>query len=370
MMPGWFRKFAVILVCSLTAAVASAQAPPGPNPPRPGAKAEPSRDTPQIRVRVDLVTTPVTVRDSTGELMLRLDKGDFRVFDNGVEQRIEDFDLGGDPISLALIVQTSSRIEPMLPAVRKSGILITELILGQTGEAAIIGYDDDVRLELPFTADKEVIEKSLARVRMGTSGALLHDALSRAVSLLRERPSTRRRVALVIGEAVDTGSELKLGEVLREAQRANVTIYSVGISTTAAMLRGQPPRGPSPITPEGTFPMPPRPGTVQTPGTEQQRAGNINLLALIAWLVSRAADAAGENSLELATTGTGGMHVATFKDESIERALSKIGAELHAQYMLTYRPTGIDPAGYHDIKVQVNNPRLDVRARPGYFVAP
>jgi VWFA-related protein len=364
------------LLCALAASLLlaaplPAQAPPGANPPRPGAKSEAPRETPQIRVRVDLVTTPVTVRDATGELVLALEKKDFRVFDNGVEQRVEDFDLGGDPISLVLVVQTSSRIEPMLPAVRKTGILVTETVLGQTGRAALIAYDDDVRLELPFTDNKETIEKSLAQVRMGTSGARLHDALGRAVSLLSEQPEARRRVVLVIAEAVDTGSDFKLGEVLRDAQRANVTIYSVGISTTAALLRGQPQRrGPSPVTPEGTFPMPPRPGTVQTPSTEQQARGNMDLLALIAWLVSRAADAAGENSLELATAGTGGMHVATFKDSSIEQAISKIGAELHAQYTLTYRLTGTEPTGYHEIKVQVTDPRFAVRARPGYYVAP
>jgi VWFA-related protein len=349
---------------------APAQAPPGANPPRPGAKIELGRDLPQIRVRVDLVTTPVTVRDAAGEMVLHLDKSNFRVFDNGVEQTVEDFDLGGDPISLVLVVETSSRIEPMLPAIRKAGILVTETVMGQTGRAAIIGFDDDIRLELPFTENKETVEKSLAGVRMGTSGALLHDALGQAVSLLSEQPSARRRVVLVISEAVDTGSDLKLGEVLRAAQRSNVSIYSVGISTTAAMLRGQQRRGPSPITPEGTFPMPPPPGGVNTPTTEQQRRTGADLFALIAWIVSRALDATGENSLELATAGTGGMHVATFKDASIEQAISKIGAELHAQYTLTYRPTGTDPTGYHDIKVQVSDPKLDVRARPGYYVAP
>jgi VWFA-related protein len=365
------KSCAALCGALLLPASAWTQAPPGANPPRPGAKVEAPREQPQIRVRVDLVSTPVTVRDPAGELILHLEKKDFRVFDNGVEQRVEDFDLGGDPVSLVLVVETSSRIEPLLPAVRKTGILVTETVLGQTGRAAIVAYDDDIRLELPFTDNKEQIEKSLASVRMGTSGARLHDALWQAVSLLSEQPASRRRVILVVAEAADTGSDLKLGEVLRDAQRANVTIYSVGLSTTAALLRAQPQRrGPSPITPEGTFPMPPRPGSVQTPTTEQQARGNIDLLALIAWLVSRAADAMGENSLELATTGTGGMHVATFKDASIEQAISRIGAELHAQYTLTYRPTGTETTGYHEIKVQVADPRLAVRARPGYYVAP
>jgi len=361
------------LAVSLAAGSVSAQAPPGPLPPKPGAKAQqPPPEKPQIKVRVELVSTPVTVRDASGELVMDLAKEDFRVLDNGVEQRVEDFDLGGDPVSVVIVAETSSRIEPLLPAVRRTGILFTETVLAQTGEAAVISYDDDINLLLPFTNDKPRIEKTIQTLRMGTSGARLYDALAQAVSLLRERPLNRRRVIIAVAEAADTGSELKLGQVLREAQLANIVIYSVGLSTTAAMLRSQPKQtGPYPIGPEGTFPLPGRAGRPQTPTTEQQDRQRLDLLALIAWIVTRLADAAGENSLELATTGTGGMHVATFKDESIERAISAIGAELHAQYTLTYRPAGIgEPAGYHDIKVEVARPGLLVRSRPGYYVAP
>ena len=66
------------------------------------------------------------------------------------------------------------------------------------------------------------------------------------VEMLGERPQPtpekpgRRRVLLIVSEATDAGSEAKLGEVLRKAQLANVTIYSVGLSTTRAELRGRP----------------------------------------------------------------------------------------------------------------------------------
>ena len=61
------------------------------------------------------------------------------------------------------------------------------------------------------------------------------------------------------------GSEAKLGEVLRQAQLANVTIYSVGLSTACAELQAQPKDTRPKITPPGTFPLPPQPGTPQTP---------------------------------------------------------------------------------------------------------
>lgn len=363
----------ILATCLILAlpGLARAQAPPGPLPPKPGAPVQQPPAAAQIKVKVDLVSTPVTVRDPSGEPVLSLEKENFRIFDNGIEQRIEDFDLGGDPLSVALVVEASSRIEPMLPAIRKTGLLVTENVLGQSGEAALLAFDDELNLVLPFTSDHDAIQKALAGLRMGTSGARLYDAMQRGVSLLQERPPNRRRVLLVISEAVDTGSEVKLGEVLREAQLANVVIYTVGISTTAALLRGQNHhRGPAPLGPEGTFPLPPRAGTPQTPTTEQQRRGNIDLMALILWLVSQAGNAVGENALEAATIGTGGLHIPTFRDASIERALSEIGAELHTQYVLTYRPTGTSATGYHEIKVEVKPGNLKVRARPGYYLAP
>jgi VWFA-related protein len=293
------------------------------------------------------------------------------VFDNGVEQRIEDFDLGGEPLSLVVAIESSSRIEALLPAVRKTGIMLTQSVLGQAGEAAVLAFEDEVNLVQPFTQNHDVIEKAVAGVRLGRSGVKLYDAMDRGVSLLSERAVERRRVLLLISEAADTESEAKLGEVLRRAQLASITIYSVGLSTTAAALRKQPGGGPKPIAPEGTFGLPGRAGGVQTPTTEQQRMGNIDLLALGKWAVTTLARSAGENSLEVATVATGGRHMAAFKDSSIESALSEIGAELHAQYSLSYRPTGTEPlAGYHEIKVQLARKDLHARSRPGYYLAP
>ncbi|HEX2714039.1 MAG TPA: VWA domain-containing protein [Candidatus Acidoferrales bacterium] len=366
-------KLATLLWAALLAAGSSrAQAPPGRLPPKPGVPIQqPQERPPTIRVKVELVNTPVTVRDSTGELVLDLAQRDFRVFDNGAEQRIEHFDLGGDPLSVVLVVETSSRIESLLPAVRRTGILFTQIVLGPTGEAAVLGFNDSVDKLLPFSSDADEIEKSVSSLRLGTSGARLYDALSEAVGLLRNRPSSRRRVIVAVSEAVDSGSETKLGQVLREAQLANVTIYAVGLSTTAAELRNPPKQsGPHPISPPGTFTLPPMSGTPQTPTTEQLRYGNIDLLALVVWMVQRAANAVGQNSLELAAVATGGLSLSTFRDRSIEKALDQIGGELHAQYLLSYRPAGTDPSGYHEIKVEVTRPGVKVRSRPGYYVAP
>jgi VWFA-related protein len=352
------------------------QAPAGPIHPPPGTPIEKAPvpktlEPAQIRVHVNVVTLPVTVHNRQGELALDLGERDFRVYDNGVAQQLSHFSLGGGPLDVVLLAETSSRIEPLLPAVRRTGIIFTQVVMGQTGEAAVVGFDDEVRVLVPFTADPNRVEQAVEKLHEGTSGVRLYDALARGVALLEGRPANRRRVILVLSEAADTGSEDKLGAVLREAQLANVTIYTIGLSTTAAELRAQPTVSGTPeIGPPGTFPMPGPPGVPQTPTTQQQTRGNINLLPLVVWLVEHAANTQAVRSLAAASAATGGRHISTFRDRSIETAMDAIGGELHAQYLLAYRPAGSDVYGYHEIRVEVSQPGYQVRARPGYYLAP
>jgi VWFA-related protein len=363
------------MLLALAGGIVWGQAPPGPLPPKPGVipeKAPPQQKSrPEIRVRTTLVSMPVTVRNKKGEMVLNLTERDFHVYDNGAEQKITHFDLGGDPLSIVLLVETSSHIEALLPAIRKTGIVFTQAVMGQTSEAAVMGFDDATKLLLPFTTDAEKVQKTINQLPQGTSGIRLYNAISEAVGLLKKQPENRRRVILVMSEALDTGSETRLGAVLRDAELSNVAIYTVGLSTTAAELRAKPSQAaPAQIGPPGTFPLPHIPGTADTPTTQAEQQGNIDLLALAVWIVQRAANVAHQHSLGVASEATGGTYVNTFKDRTIEKAVDQIGGELHAQYIVGYEPPGNEPSGYHEIKVTVSQPGLKVRTRPGYYISP
>jgi VWFA-related protein len=366
------------------------QAPAGPQTPAPGTPMQqaPAVSPKKLVSRVTLVNTPVTVRDARGQMVTSLAAKDFRITDQGVPQTISHFDVGGDPISLVVLYETSSRIEPLLPALQKTGILISETVMGPTGEAAILGFNDSVDHLLDFTNNADQVQKTAACLKLGTSGAKLYDAMATGVEMLSTRPEAavsrsapdtpdrharegRRRVLLVISEARDDGSEAKLGEVLRQAQLSNVTIYSVGLSTTRAELQQKPQDNRVKISPPGTYPLPPIPGTPPRPAESDPRlSGNADLMAAIIWAVSHAKNEVTGNPLELATAGTGGEHIPTFKDRSIENAIDEIGGELHSQYTLSYSPAGTSENGFHEIKVSVDRKGLKVRARPGYYLAP
>jgi VWFA-related protein len=356
----------------------------------------PKRSDVVIKSKVVLVNAPVTVRDSKDQMVTSLEAKDFHLTDHGVAQTITHFDVGGDPISLVIVVETSSRIVPMLSAIQKSGIVITETILGANGEAAVLGFNDSIDKLLPFSKNADEIQSSIWHLQAGTSGSRLYDAMNVAVEMLSDRGTpdpklcpeagsdgaivtmcvngiSRRRVMLIVSEATDYGSQAKLGEVLRKAQLQNVTIYSVGLSTTRALLQAEPKQNHTDIAPPGTYPLPPIPGKPPVPEEEDPRLNNtVDLMALAVWAVSHIADKVSAHALEVAATATGGAHFSTFKDRTIEKAIDEIGGELHTQYTLGYSPTGAAEAGYHEIKISLVDARyqnLKLRSRPGYYVA-
>ena len=374
-------KCALLAIVFLAAAgVLRGQAPEGPMAPRTGQSVQqaPQDAQAKLKLQVALVNMPVTVRNTKGEMVHDLDAKDFHITDNGIEQKITHFDLGGDPLSLVILIETSWRIDPILPEMRKTGILFTQTVMGPEGEAAVVGFNDAVDKLQDFTSDGDAIENVVSHLETGTSGSRLYDAMAVGVDMLSsrrpqptaERPG-RRRVMLVMSETVDTGSEAKLGEVLRKAQLANVTIYSVGLSTTRSELHSKPKDSePAPIAPPGIMTLPPLPGTIETPTTEANRNSGVDLLGLAEWAVKHADNKVKDHAMEVACTATGGAHLSTYKDRSIEKAIDEIGGELHSQYTVSYAPTDSNAVGYHEIKVDVDRKNLKVRARPGYYIAP
>src|SRR6202011_4094813 len=112
-----------------------------------------------------------------------LDAKNFMVTDNGVRQKITHFDLGGDPLSVVILMETSSRIDSIFPEMRKTGILFTQTVLGPSGEAAVVGFNDSADKLQDFTADGDTIEKTISGMKEGTWGSRLYDAMAVGVEM-------------------------------------------------------------------------------------------------------------------------------------------------------------------------------------------
>jgi VWFA-related protein len=316
---------------------------------------------------VELVSTPVVVQNEKGELVYDLGPQDFRIFDNGVQQILETFEIGGGPLAAALVIEMSTRVEALLPAIRRTGLIIAQNIMGETGEAAVIGYNDQAVKLLDFTNDHSAVEETMANLQSDNSGAHLYDALSQAVGMLRNSSPSRHRVIITLAEAIDTGSKEDLSAVEREAQIDGIAIYGIGLSTFGAQAHGAQEQAAAPrATPPGTYGLPPIPGSMYTPTVEQLRSGNMDLGALGAHTL-----AFSDPPIATAAAVTGGLYQSTFASDSIERAIDRIAGELTAQYTLSYRPSTNQTKGdFHKIKVTVGKGKLRVRSRPGYYIGP
>ena len=128
-------------------------------------------------VDIEVVTVPVTVTDPNGEFVTDLDGSDFTIMDNGTPQKLESFELSLEPLSLALVVETSSRVESLLPEVRKTGLLVTQLIVGEMGEAVVIAFDNELKLLQDFTSDPELVEAAFRNLKPGGDAVRLSDAV-------------------------------------------------------------------------------------------------------------------------------------------------------------------------------------------------
>lgn len=312
-----------------------------------------------IRARVNEVIVPVTVIDKKGEFVLDLTQKDFKVFDNGVEQEINRFDIDADPLAVALLVDANLRLQAMVPVIQGMGSIFTETVMAQSGEAAVLTYGSTADVRQPFTQDHDAVERAIAAIQFQWSDANLYDAMAKGVQLLRTQPAPYRRILLVVGESQDTHSHVKLSQVLRDAQLANIAIYAIGPSSTAGDLRygkGETPgQRPPPQLKLGKLPP---------------IAGITPYTALAIWLLKRGTNEISNHQLEVAAASTGGVHYRAFHEETIRKALDRIGGELHVQYVLGYAPS-IDPdAAFNEIRVVVARPNVAVRARPGYFGVP
>jgi VWFA-related protein len=324
---------------------------------------EPAQEKNQILTRVDEVVVPVTVTDRMGQPVLDLSQTNFRVFDNGVEQTIDHWEVGGEPLAVVLVIETSSRIQAMARVIHSLSGIFTETVMAANGEAAVITYDSEVEIHQPFTHDHDAIGSAIAGVKFEVSTRHLYDGMAKAMELLETQQPSYRRIILIIGESQDDGSEARLGQVVRRAAQGNISIYAVGTSSVAADLSGN--NGPAPLNVPGLPPITTR------PCVDLRGYPCFDLATPTIWLLEMGTTTKiKKHELDVAAAATGGIHYSTFRDNTIQVALDRIGAELHAQYVLSYAPATAPRPGFNAIKVTVSRPDLTLRTRPGYYVLP
>jgi len=297
---------------------------------------------PLIRTNVPLVLAPVTVTDSKGKPIDGLEQDDFTLSDDWVPQqiRMDTSDTVLAPVAIAVAIQSSGISQAALAKIHRVGSMIAPLVAGERGQAAVIAYDGEVRVLQEFTRDEDSISGAFEEVNPRTiKTSHLFDAVVQGVQMLQTRPENYRRIMLIIGESRDRGSKAKLGNAVESAQRAGITVYPMTYSAQATPWTAKP------------SDAPPLPGG-------EGYAGAIVELARLATT----------NAADVFAKSTGGRHLSFTTLGGLEGAITRLGEEVHSQYLLSFAPMATDNKGYHRITVQVrSHPGAVVRARPGYW---
>jgi VWFA-related protein len=319
-----------------------------------------------FRTTVNIVVAPTSVLDRQGNFVHDLKPSEFRVFDKGVLQDIR-LDLSYVPISLVVAVQADGAVENVLPRVQKIGPMLKPLVFGDQGEAAIVSFDHRIQVLQDFTSDPDRLAEGLKKLRPGSSSSRLIDAVDESVRMLRRRPGERRKVILLISESRDKGSSGRVRETLAAAEFQNVSLYAVNIPrvVTALTAKAPAPRpDPIPATAHG---MPA--GAPVTPDTTSGIRNYGSVMPAFEEIIRGVKAIFIPNPVEVFTKYTGGKEHNFVDLKGLEQAISAIGNELHAQYLITYTPSNKSEGGYHEIKMEVTRPGLKVATRPGYWMA-
>jgi VWFA-related protein len=328
---------------------------------------QPSGDEfPTFQTGVKEVMAPVTVTKRDGSVVNGLTALDFQLFDNGKPQTVT-VDTLAHPISLVVAVQANAAVEQILRDIQKIGSVFDQLVIGENGEMAVLAFDHRVQIMTPFTSDPDKIHNAFKNIRPGSTPSHLNEATTTALNMLRNRPPDRRRIVVLISESHDNGSHFRVRDVLTEAEFADIVIYTVDISHLLTSLETKQLPNRQANIPPGGIALPN--GQVMTPTLELEQNQNGNYVPMFKEMFTAVKDIFVPDPLKVYTEFTGGRQYTFLRQRGLESAVADIGEELHSQYLLTYSPNDQDEPGFHEIKVEVDKPNLNVRTRNGYWLA-
>lgn len=350
---------AIALLC---ASVAVAQAPATP--------------AAQLRTQTTVVLVPALVRTGDGKPVFTLTTDDFRITDDGVEQKLTlDEDTGGEPLALVIAVETGGAGARRLSSYGNLSALVGAVVGAVPHRIAVVGFDSAPTLALEFTADADKAGAALHDLEPGDKGAAILDGLKFSVDVLRAQPPTVRRAVLLISETVDHGSQTTLEDALRAVGDTNTAIYSLAFSSSKADANKEASKVFQPNTPG-----PAKGCMAKDADTEAEYGGNraaqlydcLSLLAPPLRLAKMAAIAAADgmqrNVPETVAQLTGGEYFKFENSRGLANDLVTISNHVPNRYVLSFHPES-PHSGFHAVELKLRDrPGLRVSARSGYWV--
>jgi Ca-activated chloride channel family protein len=303
-------------------------APIAPMAPQVGPELEiPSR---HLRAQPGYGQATVTVTDRSGTRITDLTKDDFRVYEDGQQRPIEFFrkDLN-TPVSVGILVDTSNSMVPKIPQAKAA---IAEFItnLNPRDDVFLFAFSDKPFLLQPFTTNHAAVMSRLALLYAFGQTALYDVILDGLIMIARGRYD--KKALLVVTDGMDTASSSSIDQVVAQARRQGVLLYSIGI--------GEP--------------------NVNMPSFLGLLAGSVEDDRVDARTLQILSSETGAKTFIIREVGDG---------ELLRQATESISNELRQQYTVGFTSPDPSRGGYRSLRVEVpTHPDLNVRVRKGISV--
>ncbi|MEP6947070.1 MAG: VWA domain-containing protein [Acidobacteriota bacterium] len=322
-----------------------------------------------IRVETSLVNIPVIVSDRDNRYLPGLARSNFRVFQDGIEQKIEVFSNDDAPMNIVLALDTSRSTAQVLGKIKKAA---KEFIkdLDANDRCLVMSFDNNVEFLSELTSDRKALNKAIDHARIGNEiGTTLQDAVYTAINN-KFRTVKGRKAIILLTDGKDFGSLISKAELFDKVSESDTVIYPIFYETGGQMRRRitrEPRWGNRDIfggrggrrVGIGRFPRDPFPGGQNQgnrknfPGGGRRPTADANDKSAIAFL---------ERLSEL----TGG-HFYQENNAELKNAFNQIADEMKRQYLIGFYPAAESPAGsVHKVKVQVDTPGAVVRSKGAY----
>jgi Ca-activated chloride channel family protein len=307
----------VVIVLAVGTVIAQTRGPLAPA--SPPAEFSPDSNRP-IRLNVAMVLVNVSVTDPEDRPLNSLQKNDFRVFENEIEQEILTFSHEDVPISIGLLFDTSGSMADKKEKAIRAALQVLQSA-NPEDEFFLVSFGSRARLEREFTSNIEDLQSEMASMVPKGRTALL-DAIALGVDEMKNARN-RRRALVIISDGGDNSSRHNLNQIRTTLQEADCQIFSMGVFDDASLLH-----------------------------TREERQGP----ALLAEFAER----------------TGGRSFAVSSADELPHIAAKIGVALRDRYVLGYKPDSAFRAGaWRSIKVKIaqpaGSPALRVLAKNGYY---
>jgi VWFA-related protein len=284
--------------------------------------------------------------DRNGRYVPNLTRRDFRVFENGVEQRIAYFATVDQPFTVVMLIDTSNSTHFKIEEMQDAAISFINQ-LKDLDRVMVMSFDDSIRTLCEPTSDRDTLVRAVRRLRNG-GGTRLYDAVDEVVRHKLKSISGRKAVVLFSDGVDTTSSHAGYYSTIKLVQESDAAVYSVAYDTSRDILAGGMPGSGSTIP---HFPYPSSRGGIVF-GSPGGASGDYKK--------------ADEYMHEIAFE-SGGQYYRGDTIMGVSAAFRDLAEELRRQYSIGYYPPSGQGGQRRDIKVRVNQAGLVVKARDNYI---